>query len=404
MWQMNDYEVYSRGKHCETELALTAVLSRAIDRFLFPDSSVGGCFHQMPTRKRSSNPESADVYVLSYHNHLPSVPILVGDFKLINQKVARFETDGYAHTLLEVCYNGPSYPLLLGLPCTRSAIQLVLYFACQGHLHKIPLAEATISTTDAQHNLKKMLCAMYAGVHCLINQSIFCNETMQIECCDGEHEGLHRDVNYQCNLSYNVIYCIKKSIVLKYYESPSKLNINPHEKLMMELPGYEDLHIEREDLTSEVFRIKMKYIKQRHPHVQCSFFQAVQLLRIIKVVHDMNYVHSDIRECNILFSCDSRAVYLIDFDLCDYEDTRYPSVYNHGGIDERHKDAVASHKRKKCHDRYSLSVVLGKVCPVLSTENLNLVKSNTPLDEVIVKFEESFLLNNIIDCFKSVQL
>ena len=62
----------------EMEL-LTAVFSRLLDRFLFEDGSVRGCYHQL----LSGEEEHPDGYVLSHclPNHLPSELVALFDYK-----------------------------------------------------------------------------------------------------------------------------------------------------------------------------------------------------------------------------------------------------------------------------------------------------------------------------------
>lgn len=61
------------------------------------------------------------------------------------------------------------------------------------------------------------------------------------------------------------------------------------------------------------------------------------IMRALDKVHKENYVHSDVRLCNMLFPKESEAK-LIDFDLMDKVNKKYPDCYN-GTLDERHSDA-----------------------------------------------------------------
>ena len=50
-------------------------------------------------------------------------------------------------------------------------------------------------------------------------------------------------------------------------------------------------------------------------------------------LHRRGYVHSDVREPNLLFSQNGTDVILFDFDLMDKVDTVYPDGFN--GVSER---------------------------------------------------------------------
>lgn len=65
-----------------SEITYTSLLSRHIDRFLFPNQLDGACLHQGPTRKQntSGNPEMADQYVVPFDDvHVPGCPLGVAD-------------------------------------------------------------------------------------------------------------------------------------------------------------------------------------------------------------------------------------------------------------------------------------------------------------------------------------
>ena len=56
--------IFSERSLQSTELTLTALLARELDRFPFPDPSVGACLHQFPVHIRSGTPERADIYIV----------------------------------------------------------------------------------------------------------------------------------------------------------------------------------------------------------------------------------------------------------------------------------------------------------------------------------------------------
>ena len=77
-------------------------------------------------------------------------------------------------------------------------------------------------------------------------------------------------------------------------------------------------------------------------------------------LHELGYVHGDIRSENLVFSQENGKAWIIDFDLAGKEGTYYPVNYNHLRINKRHSTAKAGFPRKKEHDRNALSVIFGR--------------------------------------------
>ena len=65
------------------EQLTTSLLTRALDRFLFPDQSTGGCYHQLPSRPGTSRPEAPDLSVMALHANVPTRSIVVADGKTV---------------------------------------------------------------------------------------------------------------------------------------------------------------------------------------------------------------------------------------------------------------------------------------------------------------------------------
>ena len=103
--------------------------------------------------------------------------------------------------------------------------------------------------------------------------------------------------------------------------------------------------------------LKYQYRCGVHCHATVSDEQATEI-RQLEEIHKMRYVHSEIRDLNIVFSVqDKSQAWIIDFDLADKENAPYPDTYNPLHINERHKDARAGNKRKKDHDIYAFQVI-----------------------------------------------
>ena len=49
-------------------------MARALDRFLFPDQlkTLGGCYHQLPSRAVTNKPEAPDVTVMALQGNVPT--------------------------------------------------------------------------------------------------------------------------------------------------------------------------------------------------------------------------------------------------------------------------------------------------------------------------------------------
>ena len=146
----------------QSELSLTALVARALDRLLFDEESVatGVCLHQGPTRKQSGKqgaPESADIYIAQLRKHKPSTPVLVSDMKIHDIEHAAKETLWYSVTLAEIHHRAPTFPVLLALPATATEASLEVPVAMHQRMWRSPLCKASL--TD-----KALLSTVYAAV------------------------------------------------------------------------------------------------------------------------------------------------------------------------------------------------------------------------------------------------
>ena len=85
--------------------------------------------------------------------------------------------------------------------------------------------------------------------------------------------------------------------------------------------------------------------------------QFRKLFHDLEKLHDKGYVHSDIRKENLVFGEKEDEAWMIDFDLADKEDTRYPATYN-GKLSCHHPLARPLAQREREHDTHSLEYVL----------------------------------------------
>lgn len=121
--------------------------------------------------------------------------------------------------------------------------------------------------------------------------------------------------------------------VYKLYDKKDCLS--PNLDLMRSLDLFHGLELGSIDQTQRFRFLKYKYFKGTNTY-SCKE-QFSKIASILSKLHQQDYVHSDIRAANLVFSdCDNEAV-IIDFDLTEKEFVNYPSIYLHDGIDERHQ-------------------------------------------------------------------
>lgn len=158
---------------CEQELTLTCLGARTLGRFLFDDNSAGkgACLHQAPIRKKKDEPESCDLYVLTFNNRVsPGKPVLVSDVKMKEKdwKVSVNETGLYA--LGAVTFKDKpkcgEYQLILGLPSTPAQAQLCVYVLAHQEQWRITV------TPPLTLSNKALLCTLYAAVQYLCSNPI----------------------------------------------------------------------------------------------------------------------------------------------------------------------------------------------------------------------------------------
>ena len=74
-------------------------------------------------------------------------------------------------------------------------------------------------------------------------------------------------------------------------------------------------------------------------------------------LHEMDYVHGDVRSQNIVFTTNSSV--LIDYDLSAKVDSLYPRGYNHS-FEERHVKTFGCQRMSKSHDVHSVLYLMEK--------------------------------------------
>ena len=357
-----------RGVMCDgalksDELTLTALYARALDRFLFPDElvHVGACLHQLPVKRVGSSVERADLQVAILHNRCPHDPVLLSDVKLENLQGAIKETGSYAIRVANVTNEDRSYTVHLGLPVSDTTAKLLLLVGDYGFLREITICEARIDSDDS----KAFFATLFGAVHYLISNPIHKMdagmEPMQVDdlqVLDG-HNGRNNHV-FKSN-----------GTVYKLYDTEFTRSQSPNIEVIESISTdyLPDLLLTPLTVDNRVMRLQYSFIPGNHtPH---SIDQFVCIVKDLEKLHAKNYVHSDIRDVNLVFSKSSSKAWMIDFDLAGAVGTQYPPSYKHDDIPERHQDARAYSKRQKEHDMFALSVIIKQFCPFLEEETVD---------------------------------
>ena len=135
-------------------------------------------------------------------------------------------------------------------------------------------------------------------------------------------------------------------------------NIKPQIHIIKEtdqdyLPGMQPVVLSVADKT--LVLLKYKFIPQKDVR-SLRLIDFKPILETLDKLHGLNYVHSDIRIENIVFP-ENASAKLIDFDLAGKVDERYPNGYNKS-LECRHPEAQQDYPRKKCHDRFSIIIII----------------------------------------------
>ena len=148
------------------EQALSSLVCRALDHFLFPDEATGACLHQAPCHNKENAPEKVDVYIVKFNEgFFPGDPLSLSEIK-------RHEFD-HADRQTVLC-NGvgveeggclDQFPVLIGLPIAYHKMELQLHISVEDMIWKLVVARG--NPWDAA-----ILCTLKAGVHYLMEQDI----------------------------------------------------------------------------------------------------------------------------------------------------------------------------------------------------------------------------------------
>ena len=357
--------IMSNQKLKTAELSLTALYARALDRFLFPDELVdaGACLHQLPVKREGSAVQRADLQVAILRDGYPYEPVLLSDVKQNNLQTAIKETDAYAITVANVVNEYPSYTVHLGLPVSDTTAKLLLLVGDYGLLREITICEAHFDSGDSKAFFATLFAAVHFLISCPIHKFSAGMEPIQ-QVADLQVLDHHNGRNCRVFKSNGTVY--------KLYDTeltPSRLpNIEVIQSIDTNyLP---DLLLKPLTVDERVMCLQYTYIPG--DHTPRSIDQFVCIVNSLKILHEKNYVHSDIRDVNLVFSESSKEAWIIDFDLAGEVGTHYPSTYACNiSVPERHKDARAFCKRQTKHDMFALSEIIKSFCPSIEENTID---------------------------------
>ena len=349
-----------------TEAALTSLVSRALDRFIFPDQTTGACLHQAPSRRMQKNPEKPDVYIVPFpdRDFYPGEPGVLSDWKL---KVGEFDIADRESTL----YSGTGveegckdkFPVLIGIPGTPNYMELQLHVNIHSMFWKLVVASG--DPWDGA-----LLCTLKAGIEHLIQNSFFTRSAAFDSPVPFKDMDEYTILGQRQRVFFNKI----QKTVYKFFDvteddffHPSilhdlidKVTVLPDIKLS---PPYSD--------DVRVYTLAYTYVegKASRSYDLKAFVGVVEML---SKMHRYGFVHGDIRLNNMVFPEDGKS-YLIDFDFVGKNDsTSYAASFNHG-LCERHKEAVCGRRMMFTHDRSSLAYIINTSDVVSSAANKQLI-------------------------------
>lgn len=180
-------------------------------------------------------------------------------------------------------------------------------------------------------DMKRFFCTVFCVVHSLLIHPI---ETMVSSALTVTPEVLSSRA-VRCN-----------DMVQKYYDTECEPFCVPTLPLIKSLGEYglsqPSVHILSDN--QRLQRLDCEYVDGSHrPR---SDAQVAMIILGLDMIHKNQYVHSDIREQNLVFSSDGKNAYIIDFDLTDKVNTVYPECYN-TNLSERHRKALPYKERKQ---------------------------------------------------------
>ena len=368
--------ISSDSNMCASELAFSCLYSRALDRFLFKDPKKGACLHQAPSRVRdhtnvTTTLEKVDTCAIALNfDGSPSSPILYADLKhnFDNMDKACRESALYAINGVSEYSGRKVWPIQLGIPTTRQCSMLKVYIASDKILYEMAVAEGE------PHN-EALLLTLYVAVSSLIESPI--DSPQAITCPLPEDRDEVEEVNGR-------VICYEndgKTYICKLYDSSvEKWNI-PNLELIKHFDHFKEAETLKLSNDERLSMLRYPYIPNGNCHEPRNLKHFTGVLRCLKELHRMGYVHGDVRNENIVFTKDDS--FLIDFDLARKENlqSRYPVGYT-TTFEERHPSAKPHSLLNKEHDVFSIKEI---ICSFFPAEDLN---SFTDINELFTYIDQ----------------
>ena len=372
-----------------TELAFSCLVSRALDRFIFPDDTTGACLHQAPCRKDKNTPKKADIYIVKFNEgFIPGDPLSLSDIKNLDFDHTDRETTLYSGVGVEEGGCLDQFPVLIGVPTTYHKLELQVLVNVEGMIWKLVVANG--SPSDGA-----ILCTLRAGVHYLMEQDML----MMSEPLQSPEPYKEMSLYSICGPTERVFHKKDTDAVVKFFDTEDENDdfFNPHimadliKKCPTILPQTKLSH----DPTERVYQLSYRYIPGIDGRArQGDKFELKQFLGVVETLSDMHqngFVHGDIRLANMVFPKDGKSS-LIDFDFVGkHSNSVYFSRYN-CELQVRDSRARPNSPMKMEHDRAALKNVIGRVCPE-SPEKANILS---------MLMNQSHTLQEIVNCMKQM--
>lgn len=295
------------------------------------------CLHQAII-KHPPNHCKPDLYFVS--NKLR--PLLVGDFKSDNYECAKVETFGYC---MAIANENSGIPFI-AMPCSERQFVMYVCFSettplfTKSSLIPIKLFEA--NPQDSNEMKQFIKCLMF-GIDMISKYPV---KPFEVEPRIGLILTIPLNRSKRVYKSNNTVY--------KLYDK-RELHDKEGQRIDLDI-SYLQPHREDLSLDGRFYMLSYRFIEQK-PRQLRSYKDYMEIIKTLNKLHSCNYVHSDVRECNLLFPQETEAM-LIDFDLMDIAGTPYPDGFNK--LCERHPDAKPGYARKIIHDRHALVCIMEK--------------------------------------------
>ena len=352
-----------------SELTYTSILCRSLDRFLFPNNDQtkkGACIHQMPSYKDDSAIHKPDFTVCTMASGIPVDTVLSGIYKLEEEEESFHETIAYCVESAKIY--SEHRRAVLGLSGCKDHFKLLLcQFNGDGKIQVIEMMETTSIV-----EFRKFACVLYACVHYLCDKPVIQGRSITdvaVKCEQGS-------VKHHEHITHRVVKCLATATIHKYYDTEED---DHNYELIAELDLLPNTTLQQLSSDGRFHRLSYDYITERL--LIPMFVDFAPVLETLSKLHDRDLVHSDVRLANIVFTKNGGG-HLIDFDLVNKVNTRYPTSYNYytTDISERHIEALPYLPRTKEHDRYSIQKCMEwKTLDCLPPEIKGLFDSNKSL-------------------------